>query len=249
MSTFSKFSFFLIVLILIACGENTTEQAENASQQPVSNTSQPNEPETAPISHDTLSAEATKGANTPTVSKCVLIAFTVNDFNSWNENFKSKPVSESLLGYLTHEDDANSILLIKPSRDHQEAKKKAEDPKFHNRLLKLGGNSDINTRYLDIIWANESIAPHAYRILITHEVRDVNQWKTAFEADQTNREQAGLADAFIATDIENPNLVTVILATDDLEKAKKKFREPATEKTLEQAGVIFKPEISYWVSK
>jgi hypothetical protein len=80
-------------------------------------------------------------------------------------------------------------------------------------------------------------------VIVTHKVKDFAAWKTAFDADEANRKNAGFMMHALMTDVNNPKNVSVYLPTADLAKAEAMTSSEELKKTMKDAGVIGKPTV------
>jgi hypothetical protein len=84
---------------------------------------------------------------------------------------------------------------------------------------------------------------------ITHEVKNFEEWKKGFDADESNRASMGVKITGVYTSIENPNLVTVMSEVPSVESAKGFLSNPELKAIMEKAGVISTPEIKLLFSQ
>lgn len=84
---------------------------------------------------------------------------------------------------------------------------------------------------------------------ITHEVKNFNDWKQGFEADNANRVAMGVQIISLYTSVDNANLVTVTASVPSLEVAQGFMSNPDLKASMEKAGVISAPEIKLFHSK
>ena len=82
-------------------------------------------------------------------------------------------------------------------------------------------------------------------ILIRHEVRDFNAWKSVFDSAADMRHGAGETSAQVFRDADNPNQVTIINGWDTAERAEAFLNNPDLANAMEQAGVISEPEVIF----
>ena len=84
-------------------------------------------------------------------------------------------------------------------------------------------------------------------MLIKHTVADFAKWKAVYDADSSFRNEAGLhLMGPIARGLENKNMVEIILAMDDITKAKAFANNPRLKDVMQKGGVTSAPKISYW---
>ena len=75
-----------------------------------------------------------------------------------------------------------------------------------------------------------------------HEVKDAKTWKVGFDADETNRANAGVKVNGVYSSIENPNMITISMDFPSKEVLEVMMNNPDMQKTMAEAGVIGKPE-------
>ncbi|MDZ4758431.1 MAG: DUF3764 family protein [Bacteroidota bacterium] len=79
-------------------------------------------------------------------------------------------------------------------------------------------------------------------VILTHEVKNFSEWKRAFDADDSNRQQAGVKINGVYNSIDNPNVVTIISEFPSAEALSGMMSNPDMKATMEAAGVIGVPE-------
>jgi hypothetical protein len=82
-------------------------------------------------------------------------------------------------------------------------------------------------------------------LFVRHTVQDYSKWKPVFDQDRKNREAAGSKGAQVFQDINKPNEVTVIMEFDIAENAGKMIESDDLRKTMQSAGVLGEPEVSF----
>lgn len=81
-------------------------------------------------------------------------------------------------------------------------------------------------------------------VIIQHEVRDFTEWKKTFDADESNRVEAGVNLMGLFTSVKNPNDVTMIFEAPNPELFGQMMSDPTRQKDMEKAGVISVPSAS-----
>jgi hypothetical protein len=82
-------------------------------------------------------------------------------------------------------------------------------------------------------------------VLIRHSVEDYPKWKAAYDEHKPERVKAGVTDNKLFQDADDPNMVTIIFDTEDLERAKEFTSSDAVKEIMQKAGVVNKPEIYF----
>jgi hypothetical protein len=81
---------------------------------------------------------------------------------------------------------------------------------------------------------------------IIHTVKDYAVWRPYFDTDSTIRNQSGLHTVAVAKNIDSTNNIFIVFKMDDLAKAKTFAADPRLKDVMQKAGVISKPNISFW---
>jgi quinol monooxygenase YgiN len=86
-------------------------------------------------------------------------------------------------------------------------------------------------------------------VIITHQVKDYNAWRKGYDADESNRKQAGFNVMGVYADVKNPNLVTIIGEFPSAAAAESFSTSPKLKEAMEKAGVVGKPEVKMLTAK
>lgn len=79
-------------------------------------------------------------------------------------------------------------------------------------------------------------------VITSHEVSDFTAWKKGFDAGKGNRDKAGMTQRYIVRDSARPNFVTIVLAGDNLETAKK-FVSEVRDRIKKNKIIVGEPDI------
>jgi quinol monooxygenase YgiN len=79
-------------------------------------------------------------------------------------------------------------------------------------------------------------------VIVTHEVKDYAAWRKGYDADESNRKQAGFKVSGVYVDVKNPNRVSIIGEFPNAATAESFFKNPKLKEVMDKAGVIGKPE-------
>lgn len=80
-------------------------------------------------------------------------------------------------------------------------------------------------------------------VILTHLVSNFSDWKKAFDAGETFRQNAGVKTLGIYNTVDNANLVSVITEFPHAEAVKAFISNPDLRADMERAGVIGIPEV------
>ena len=81
-------------------------------------------------------------------------------------------------------------------------------------------------------------------VIVVAKVKDYDAWKTAFDAGESFRRDAGFLGQGVMREVGNAHSVGVWLPTTDLEKAKAFIENPDLKKRMKESGVIGLPRIT-----
>jgi hypothetical protein len=80
-------------------------------------------------------------------------------------------------------------------------------------------------------------------LLLTHSVRDFDEWKKVYDAHAPARAKAGLVEMFVARDVHKPNIVHVGLAAPSVQAASSFLGEADLRDAMANAGVASAPVV------
>ncbi len=79
--------------------------------------------------------------------------------------------------------------------------------------------------------------------ILTHEVKNYDTWRIAFDSDASNRAKMGVNITGVFQSAENPNLITVIGEVSSMEAIKEFMGNPELKAAMEKGGVIGMPDM------
>jgi heme-degrading monooxygenase HmoA len=82
-------------------------------------------------------------------------------------------------------------------------------------------------------------------VLVQHQVKDYAAWKKVFDAAFDLRKSSGELSVQIYRDASDPNKLTIMNRWNSLENAQKFVHSPELMSTMENAGVVGVPNISF----
>lgn len=82
-------------------------------------------------------------------------------------------------------------------------------------------------------------------LLVRHKVADFSKWKLAYDDHLRAREEAGLKEAHLLRNIDNPNEVVLLLEAEDVQKARDFAASSDLQERMQQAGVIDRPDACF----
>lgn len=80
-------------------------------------------------------------------------------------------------------------------------------------------------------------------VILSHEVKNYSTWRKVYDEDEINRTRAGLIMTGVYQSIENPNMITLIGESPNVEAFQNFISNPDLKVAMEQGGVIGIPEV------
>lgn len=212
--------FFLLILAAGCGGKNSTKQAENSA------------------AFDSVKLPSYSGYT------AVAVTHSVRDYGSWLKVYSEVSDPESRISVFASPDDPNLITVFELTKSHNDAKNSFASTELKKAMHDAGVTSEPVYRYYDIKYRANRKTEKLYRLAVSHVVSDYNKWKKAFDEDEPLRTEAGLELRAISTNADDPTIVNVMFATDDIDKAKNLINSEELKKKMSEAGVRSEPEFT-----
>ena len=207
------------------------------------------------IAGQKMDSKSTGLATTPDQPKlpfnAVVIRHNVADYNKWRPLFDADSVNRNAAGMHTigiarGVEIQNEVEIPFMIDDVQKAKAFASSPKLKDVMQKAGVISEPKITFIKVLRLNDALRNPGEYVEISHKVKDYDAWVKVFDAEgATTRANDGLIDGVLARGIDDPNLVYLVFKITDLAKAKAALQMPSRQKTMQDAGVIGKPEVYF----
>ena len=82
-------------------------------------------------------------------------------------------------------------------------------------------------------------------LVVQHPVKSYEEWQPAFDAHESVRKQYGLTVLSVGRGLENSDMIFILMAAEDLKKAKEFTQSPNLKEIMQKAGVMATPIISF----
>jgi hypothetical protein len=184
--------------------------------------------------------------------KVISIKHKVADYDKWRKEYDAHDSMRLTYG-VNHfvvgrgMDDANMIVIINKIDDVQKAKDFSKLPNLKEVMKKAGVTGPPEFSYFDVIRSDDSTINLKNRLMITHKVKDFDEWLKVYDAEgMEKRMEEGLIDRGLARSVDDPNMVAIVFAISDLEKAKTAINSEAKKKLMKEAGVEGEPQMFFY---
>jgi len=171
----------------------------------------------------------------------VAMTHEVRDFETWLKAYTISSDPDSRLSIFSSPDDPNMITVFELTKSHEEARATYSSLEFRESLESEGVTSEPTINFFDIKFRVTGPTEKVYRLGVSHEVKDYDHWKQVFDEDEPIRAKANLELRAISTNADNPLIVNILFATDDIEKAKGLINSDELRKRMSEAGVRSEP--------
>lgn len=227
-----------LTALLFSCNNNSDKKADEGANAP----------------KDTMTTADNNAPAMPTVPFDVMIIYhTVKDYKAWRPVYDGDTARRMASG-LTEAaversaDKPDDLKIVFRISDIEKAKAMGNDPALKEAMDKAGVISKPDIKFWRIVRFNpEKQVPGGMRVEIVHKVKDFDAWLKVYDGEgAATRASHGMEDMVIARGIDDPNMLHIVFAVTDKEKAKARLADPALKKLMEDAGVEGKPVITFY---
>jgi hypothetical protein len=174
----------------------------------------------------------------------VAVTHSVKDFDSWLKAYTDASEPASRLSIYASPDDPNLITVFELTKSHEDAKNNFTSDKLKEVMRNAGVLGEPKYQYFDVRYRATNPTNKVYRLGVTHRVESYERWKKIFDEDEVIRAEAQLELRAISTNADDPLIINVMFATDDIEKAKNVINSGELKKRMKEAGVLTEPDLS-----
>jgi hypothetical protein len=184
--------------------------------------------------------------------KAGMIQHSVADFAIWKEAYMAHDSVRSAYGLTQISlgrgmDDPNQVMVLSRIEDLQKAKDFIAMPELKTVMDSAGVTSMPVFTFMNVIRSDSSESPTNDRVLISHKVKDFDAWFKVYSAEgRTARAGYGLVERGMGRDLDDPNLIYIVFAVTDKEKANARMASEELKTMMTEAGVEGPPSIVYY---
>jgi hypothetical protein len=144
-------------------------------------------------------------------------------------------------------DNPNTIMVIDKMDDVNKAKDFSMLPSLKDAMKKAGVLNTPKFGFYEVIRNDDSKINLIDRLMVTHRVKDFDAWLKVYDEEGiVKRMEGGLIDRGMARNIDDPNMVTLVFAISDIDKAKALIKSEEQKKVMMDAGVEGVPEMFFY---
>ena len=126
------------------------------------------------------------------------------------------------------------------------AKEFASSKELGDVMKKAGVIGVPSISYLDVVMDDNSQIPQTGRLMVTHKVKNWDDWKIVFDSHKHARMDAGLIDRGLGYTSGDRQNVSIVFAITDMAKAKAFIASKDLKDKMSEAGVDGPPSFFFY---
>lgn len=184
--------------------------------------------------------------------KVLIIKHMVKDYAKWLPIYKDHDSARMKFGisqYIIGRglDDSNMVIVLDKIEDFQRAKDFSKTPDLKSAMQKAGVTGQPAVEMANVIRQDMTDIPQKDRLMVSHHVKDFDAWLKVFDGEGKDaRASYGLVERAISRGADDSNMVYIVFAVTDLEKAKARAKSPELKKLMDSAGVDGPPKALFY---
>lgn len=180
----------------------------------------------------------------------VLAVHTVTDYAKWKKVFdKHQPARKaaSALGHdvLRAENDPNRVYIYVPGSNAEKLKGFVDSAELRNIMQEAGVASPPSFTFMKPIEDHTMNDTSLASMVVTHDVKDYAQWKTAYDAFAKTRKEKGIVGDAVNQVLGKPNTVVVYHQARDFKTLRALLNSEELKSAMERAGVTSAPDVQF----
>ena len=226
----------IIMLILFSCNSGSNEKTTTTDS-------------TATTTVDTTSQTKPEKPEAPAMT--LLVKHKVANFSKWMAAYEGH--DSARLAYGLHNfviargiKDTDMVMVALHMDDTAKAKQFAMMPSLKTAMQKGGVVGTPKFMYTINRWHDNSTDSTTTRMIINQKVKDYDAWKKVFDSHKQTRMDAGLTDRAVGQFVDDPHIVSVVLAISDLKKAEDFSKSKDLKDKMKEAGVEGEPDMFFY---
>lgn len=181
-----------------------------------------------------------------------MIQHTVADFDVWKEAYMAHDSIRSAYGLTEISlgrvmDNPNNVIILSRLEDLNRAKEFIAMPELKTAMDSAGVTSMPVFTFMNVIRHDSTDATTKDRVMVSHKVKDFDAWFAVYSKEgRTARAGYGIVERGMARDMDDPNMVYIVFAVTDMEKAKARIASDELKAVMTEAGVEGPPTITFY---
>lgn len=179
--------------------------------------------------------------------KVLAVRHPVADYDKWKQVFDGHDSTRNAYGISTIAlgrgiEDPNQVVIYFRLADVDKAKEFSNTPELKAIMDSAGVTAAPTFEFVNTVRNDTSQTDIKDRVLVKHKVKDFDAWLKAFDEEgMSKRKSFGVIDRAIARGMDDPNMVYIVFAISDWEKANARMQSEELKKIMTDAGVEGEP--------
>ena len=181
-----------------------------------------------------------------------MIQHTVADFDIWKEAYMAHDSVRSAYGMTEISlgramDNPNDVIILSRLEDVNRAKEFIALPELKTAMDSAGVTSKPVFTFMNVIRSDTTDATTKDRMYVSHKVKDFDAWFAGYTKEgRTTRAGYGMVERGMARGMDDPNMVYIVFAVTDMDKAKARITSEELKTLMTDAGVEGPPSITFY---
>ncbi len=223
-----------LLTVFLSCGSGSDKKTTDATE------------DTTMSKTDTTNTMVTE----PKPETFMIVQHKVANYSKWKPDYEAHDSvrrSNGLSSYAIGRgmDDPNSLIVYLKAEDLSKARAMANSPDLKTVMQKAGVIGAPTITYLDVVMNDTSSIDEKKRLLVTHRIKNWDDWKKVFDEHKSARIENGLIDRGLGYSDGDKQNVFIVFAVKDLKKAKE-FLKSQDLKDKMAAGGVESPPTSFF---
>ena len=188
----------------------------------------------------------------PSDFNVIIIRHPVVDFGIWKPKYFEHDSVRMSFGISHYQlarniNDTTEVVIVDRMQDLERARAFSSLPDLKSLMDNAGVTRPPIVDYVHVIRVDSIETEIRDRVMVKHKVKDFDAWLKFFdEKGMDTRRAYGLVDRGLGRNIEDPDIVYIVFAITDKEKAKARLESEELRQLQVNAGVEGLPEIVWY---
>jgi quinol monooxygenase YgiN len=186
---------------------------------------------------------------TTNTTAAAVITHRVRDYGAWRKSFDAHTPARKQAGIVGHHvnraaDDPNTLSVYLAARSEDALRAFATSPSIKDAMRSAGVVGEPVVVPL-LPQEDRAVRQPGAGAIVVHDVADYGAWKGVFDQHDAARKQAGIIGYAVNRRADKPNTVVIYLQAASLDQLRAFASSPDLKATMERAGVISPPQITF----
>jgi hypothetical protein len=193
------------------------------------------------------SAEEAKPTIPASADKVAIVQHPIADYGQWKPLFDADDSARMVYGIATLGlgrgiDDPNQVIIHFRMEDTARANAFMSRPELKAAMDAAGVTGPPTFDFINSVRNDTTATDIKDRVLVKHKVKDFDAWLKVYDDEgMEKRKTFGIVDRAIARGMDDPNMVYIVFAITDWDKANARMASEELKKLMTDAGVEGEP--------